>query len=606
MGSPIGLSLDDRKIRYTVYNTGSVKGRPGGQKMKSLFSRSVFSPFPETIDEKTGNVLKINGIRTVHSDDVYDTSITSLINYTKKKGNRAMTLREVDFAFLKNVGVYPNNRLIIARRFPGPVSSDLTKVNSTPMATMISWFDEGDTDFFTVKYNEEWVESDADFTNVLNEAGEEQKISKDEGNPLGGALGGGLNILPFAGFSEPLQRLVFAELGLVEDPYNLPLGNPNLIREAKRRKTVGKGQAESGLACDIDIKMEVEYEQKFINGIDPTLVYLDIIQNALTFGTSDASFQFGSGFGNLASDTLNKLVTGNFAAIFEGMKKVVTALYNKVKEFVGGVVDFLINPQNLDFKKIGATVKNVATKFFTVTEKTIGSIVGKYKVRLMGIINALTGSPSCPWHITIGNPKRPIFSSGDMHLKSVDVSIGSILSFNDLPSTIKFILTFSNARPLGASEIFHRFNCSKGRSYIRVKIEQENIDTQVSDISDENIYNTSFEDLPIQSEGKIGRGATHSDSVYSQLNGEGAQFYDDWYKFNPNVAGSQSTPNQSGAGAANNSLNNTPNPQPTGNAAAQQRADAAAGRGGNNASTPGRSSTTSNTGGTPRTRKKNR
>jgi hypothetical protein len=69
---------------------------------------------------------------------------------------------------------------------------------------------------------------------------------------------------------------------------NLPLGNPNLVREAQRRDTLSKNTAGSGLKASFTVKMEIEYEQKFINGVDPTLVYLDIIQNALTFGTSDA------------------------------------------------------------------------------------------------------------------------------------------------------------------------------------------------------------------------------------------------------------------------------------------------------------------------------
>jgi hypothetical protein len=538
MASPAGFSIEGANSllpKYTVYDAGTKNGKSSGQKIKSLFGRSVFSPFPETLDDKTGNVQNISGIRTVHSDNMYDLSINSLIDYTNKKGNKAMRLTAVDFAYLKRVGVYPNNRLIIARRFPGPVGNDLTKVKSRPLATMITWFDEGDTDFFTLNYNEEWTEADADFTNVLNEIGESRKVSGDSDNkgPLGNFMSAGLNILPFGGFSEPLQRVVFEKLGLLEDPYNLPLGNPNLIREAKRRATVSKGQAGSGLACSIGVKMEVEYEQKFINGVDPTLVYLDIIQNALTFGTSDASFQFGSGFGNLASKTIQNLVSGNFSAIFNALKEVVTSLFEKVSGFVSDVVKFLTNPQNLDFKKIGGTIVSIAQSFFTVTKKSVSAIVGKYKVRLMGIINSLTGSPSTPWHITIGNPKRPIFSSGDMLLKTVDVTMGSTLAFNDLPTTIKFALTFENARPLGASEIFNRMNCGRGRSYIKVNIQKENIENDTNEIEDNDITTSTFEEYPYNEDGKSGKGSNHSDTIYSKLKvGENPKEYD-WYSFQP-------------------------------------------------------------------------
>ena len=89
---------------------------------------------------------------------------------------------------------------------------------------------------------------------------------------LGGAAAAGFNAIPFPGLTEPLQRAVLKKFGLVTgDAYNLPLGNPNLIREAKRRFTVSKDQAESGLGTTIEVKMEVEYEQKFFNRIQISL-----------------------------------------------------------------------------------------------------------------------------------------------------------------------------------------------------------------------------------------------------------------------------------------------------------------------------------------------
>jgi hypothetical protein len=93
--------------------------------------------------------------------------------------------------------------------------------------------------------------------------------------------------------------------------------------------------------------------------------------------------------------------------------------------------------------------------------------VSKYKVQLLGVVNSLTGSPSAPWHVTVGNPKKPIFSSGDMVCTSVVVTMGRILAFNDLPSSIKIEFTLSNARSLGAQEIFNRFNTGKARTYQR-------------------------------------------------------------------------------------------------------------------------------------------
>ena len=96
----------------------------------------------------------------------------------------------------------------------------------------------------------------------------------------------------------------------------------------------------------------------------------------------------------------------------------------------------------------------------------VKGIVKKYEVRILGVVNLLTGNPSGPWHVTIGNPKRPVFTSGDMVVKSVSISLGETLSFNDLPSKITAEFTLENARPLGLSEIMSRFMQGQGRTYI--------------------------------------------------------------------------------------------------------------------------------------------
>jgi hypothetical protein len=82
----------------------------------------------------------------------------------------------------------------------------------------------------------------------------------------------------------------------------------------------------------------------------------------------------------------------------------------------------------------------------------------KYRVEVMGIVNALTGNPSTPWHLTVGNPLRPVFCSGDMYTTDVTIKLGPILAFNDLPSTITCEFTLQNARSLGLQELLAKFN----------------------------------------------------------------------------------------------------------------------------------------------------
>jgi hypothetical protein len=236
-----------------------------------------------------------NGItrKTLHNNDVYDTSI---LNIVEKTSGSAAALRPSDFAYLKNLGVYPNNRLIVCRRFGGPQIDNIYGIKSNPIVVLISWRPPGE-DFLDISFGEQWEAAAADFTDIVNGIG--QDILKM--SPLGGAGGEMFSAIPLPGWSETLTRIVLAKIGVYEKNAGgdrLPAGNPNLIKEAKRRKTVAQGEPGSGLDCKVSIKVTVEYEQKFISGIDPTIVYMDILQNALRFGTSPSdNYGLSGGFG---------------------------------------------------------------------------------------------------------------------------------------------------------------------------------------------------------------------------------------------------------------------------------------------------------------------
>jgi hypothetical protein len=441
-----------------------------GKGIRSLFSMGVgqFSPFPTGVEPQSGNTTGISSAADVHKDEIYDTSITSLVDYFKQFPS--MKLDYADFAYLKNVGVYPNNRLIIARRFGGGVSNDLTAVSSSPLSTLISWVGE-DADFIEIKYNEEWTAAEADFESVLNDIGEDVKASQDQGSGLGGLAKRAFDILPLPGFMEGLQYQVMKNMGLTDAGIgNSPLGNPNMIAEAMRRKTVDFKSGDSGLTAKFSVKMTVEYEQKFINGIDPTLVYMDIIQNALTFGTSDSAFKYSSAFGTGVTGIIRDLISGDIGAIFKALAGFVSSLLSAIGQIIEKFVDILITPEGKDTKEPDDKKLKIDIAAFLkeAFASTVGHVISKYKVRLVGIANALTGSPSTPWHITIGNPKKPLFSSGDMLCSDVTLTLGKTLAFNDLPSSIKLDLNFTSARNLGAQEIFNRFNTGRGRSYVRL------------------------------------------------------------------------------------------------------------------------------------------
>ena len=503
-----------RNLNVNLYNSGREADKAKLKKAGLSSKDGAFSVFSGGAAVKAwGNINTVgkeenaglglddsfNGItrKTLHNNDVYDTSI---LNIVEKTAGSAAALRPSDFAYLKNLGVYPNNRLIVCRRFSGPQIDNIFGIKSNPIVVLISWRIPGE-DFLDISFGEQWEAAQADFTDIVNGIG--QDILKM--SPLGGAGGEMFSAIPLPGWSETLTRIVLAKIGVYEKNAGgdrLPAGNPNLIKEAKRRKTVAQGEAGSGLDCKVSIKVTVEYEQKFISGIDPTIVYMGILQNALRFGTSPSdNYGLRGEFGTdiiAAVKNPKILLTKVVDALRNAVNEVKATVMKFFKEFVdeaaaasaeadaavaaggeeedpeeSGKPDPAELQKEADEKKKAAEDAKKGSDLFTTFFDTIGSAlsktVNKYEEAVKGVVYALTGMASTPWHVTIGNPLRPIFCSGDMYTTTVQLTMGSTLAFNDLPANIKIDFTLENARPWGLQEIMAKFNTGNVRSVNVVK-----------------------------------------------------------------------------------------------------------------------------------------
>ena len=493
--SPLGLVMyakNNTLVSIGVYDYGSASNL-----LKSLFSRQ---------DDDHNYEFDYD----VENSSTYEMSTESIIKYSEQ--NPLMKLKYADFAYLKNLGVYPNNRLMIARRFPGPVGDDLVNFDgsrsptSAPLATLVSWVPDNQ-DFFDVTFGENWEDADTSFEDILNDASENRDLlsGDNEGKRLGTFLSKGLNAIPLRGWSEGLQYQIFREFGLTDrDASDLPTGNPNLIRSAKQRKIAPKKGRFEGMTTKVSVKMVVEYEQKFISNVDPTGVYYDIVANALNFGTSNSKFMFNREALNPGRFTqfLDNLGSGDPKRVMQALrdfldslkkaliavKDAIIAVWTEIKQTAekaaGAFNKAAAEGKPLEGAKdaAGVVVEEVKNSLFNVLVDVVAGVISKYKVRLIGVLNSLTGAASTPWHVTIGNPRRPIFSSGDMLVEDVTVTFGKLLAFNDLPSSVKIEFTLTNARALGRQEIFRKLNCGRGRSYKQIRLDLVSTDATIEEL----------------------------------------------------------------------------------------------------------------------------
>lgn len=461
---------------YTASPLGLIPGSGFGYTeekgaVKSLFStKNNFKKF----DNKTGlNPHPLSFSNDIHSPDVYNVSTSNIID--KLSGYPCMRLKFADFAYCRDYGVYPNNRLIICRRFQAPMIDDLTLAGkdsgSEPISTLISWAPDTEA-ILSFNFGEVWTESQASFKELLNDVGGDFKLPFK----LGDVLFSGADIVPLPGFTEGLQRKILEKLGIVSEGGSdiIPSGTPNLIKESKQRQLIKEDQAGSGLTGKVSITVKCSWEQKFISGVDPTIVYYDILQTILAFGGSQAVFYLGkrSNLGGLDKKLQEFLKPGGATKLIKDVVQAFTdALQGLIEEVNKLIRKFFMGDETnsgtseakteADVQKENEeTVKKAQDAASGVIKGFFDTVIKKYRIQALGIVTTLTGLPSTPWHVTVGNPLRPIFSSGDMLTQDVKVNLGQQLAFNDLPSFIECEFTLTSARNIGIDEIFEKLTCS--------------------------------------------------------------------------------------------------------------------------------------------------
>jgi hypothetical protein len=125
--------------------------------------------------------------------------------------------------------------------------------------------------------------------------------------------------------------------------------------------------------------------------------------------------------------------------------------------------------QNLAFTKAADAQNSLLTGLINNTSdllKTVlASTFAKHRWPIRGSIGAMTGQPTTPWHITIGNPWSPIISAGNMIVEKIELSAKGEMGFNDVPLFTTANISLRFGRHLGAQEIERIFNNGYQRIY---------------------------------------------------------------------------------------------------------------------------------------------
>lgn len=414
-------------------------------------------------------------------------SVRELVEDSQKGLMGQETYAYSDFMYCKHLGKMSNNYMVTLRRFPLPVDdyigaegidetirSQSAAKNASCIGCMVTWMGVSGNNLSEIlkyNYNMPFKEESAQRQDSKMDADQNQTIL----NGMFSAFDDTYRKQYMEGFAGEALNNLFE---FNKSKFSLPLGNPpyhdhlgfedstkvygpvDTIRDTYVRK-------DEGLSFTQNITLVFEYELRSYNGINGKQAMLDLISNILNVTYTTGSFWGGGykGFGAHQSNIFANLnifkAKGGFVnflnAGLEDVQNIGTTILQDMK---------LLNPDN-SWKGWG---KDTVAAIFNFLNQAGGMLAAGMLNKLgrpqkVKYNSLLSPAPIGFWHLTIGNPKRPIMSIGNMVITECSVEHQGPLGLDDFPTGLKVSITLSRGKPRDLRDIERLYLQGNDRIY---------------------------------------------------------------------------------------------------------------------------------------------
>jgi len=201
-----------------------------------------------------------------------------------------------------------------------------------------------------------------------------------------------------------------------------------------------QGAEDGGIKFEHNITLTFDYELRSFDGINTRAAFLDLLANILAVTFTNATYWGGAirsngaaqsnVFANLPIFHMKEPVTfsGIGDAVIESIAQTARGF-----GFTGGIKGALQAAENL--------LKGIGTG---ITAGLLNSLGRPQKSALNSLINF---APTGLWHLTIGNPKHPIMSMGNMILDNCTIEHYGPLGLDDFPTGLRVNITLKHGMP---------------------------------------------------------------------------------------------------------------------------------------------------------------
>ena len=428
--------------------------------------------------------------------NVSDCSIRTLVQLSQEQKLGSETYRYQDFMYCKDLGKIPNNRLITLRRFPVPIGDNIYDENVcgvSDIGRMITWFDNDDNKLENIcKYN--YRASWEKFTAEID-----YQDSQDKDKGLVGSLAHFLsptnNQLIEQGFSQKanifsqtLKTILpnFATTSLDEEYYDTTTlknyDKHKLYEPANRIKEMYK--YDGNLEFNQEITLVFRYVLRSYDNINPRAAMMDLLGNIMTVTYIKGKFWGGEnhiiGGGNRSVyDKADKMIEEGFDALGGIWKRLSNATWDldALMSWASNMLDQgkaaaqrILNgaqkqAENLDHQQVMDKIKAMDKEFHwtSALKGLLKNQLGRPAIYAFNSI--LTGENNGLWHLTIGNPRNPIMSIGNLIIDSpAEIQHYGPLGLDDFPTEMSVTVTLKPQRARDRIDIERMY--TKGRTGI--------------------------------------------------------------------------------------------------------------------------------------------
>ena len=516
---PLVVLSDDESIDTSIDRIQDI--RDTGKPKDNANSSTQADTSSETQTTKeTWTKMEVNLAPQSKNIDLSDCSIDTLVKLSEKRATSLVgeksaiselgvaKYRYIDFMFCRDLGKIPNNHLLTLRKFTRPVGDNIntrlpksdTPYNfnqSMDVGRLVTWFGNGDNKLEDIiKYN--YVATFKQFDSKIQEVDSHED---DESTGIIGKIVNTINprynqamsqgrtgthnfISQLGGRYLSTSYANFARGGQYDRHQIFGMYDHHKIYEPKN--TIQSTHVYEGkLTFSQEFTIKFSYKLRAYDNINPRAAFLDLIGNILAVTYRSGTFWGGSrmfkgappnkvgtakvnAFLDRTFDTLggigNNLLSGNLdiggtlGSIWGAVKQIASDAFNTAKSLALGNTS---TKGKSPLQVIGAIVKH--TGLWSGVQGMIKNGLGRPAVYALDSL--LTGDNVGLWHLTIGNPRNPIMSIGNLIIDKSEITQSGPLGLDDFPTDLMVSVSLKHGRPRDSAEIQKMYTKGSGPIY---------------------------------------------------------------------------------------------------------------------------------------------